>query len=66
MNFAIENGHLMYQEKGYIVFVKERQQLIICDVSEEFGDHPKAKALALHRGKESACQKYLRDVTGTI
>ena len=43
--------------KRRIVFEKERQQLIMHDVHEGLGDHPKAKVSASHRDSESTYQK---------
>ena len=47
----------MYKEKRLVITSKERQQCIIHDVHEGLGSDPKARAMAVHRGRETTYQK---------
>ena len=55
--FSVRNGHLIDEEKRYVVFEKEHPQLITHDAHEGLGYHPKAKASSSHGGRKATNQK---------
>ena len=55
--FSIVNGQFLYNSKRVVISSKERQRQIVQDIHAGLGENPKAKAMALHRGRESTYQK---------
>ena len=60
------NGDLMYKGKRFIIFAKERQELIIHDAYEGLGDHPKTKVQHCTEGGTQHTKKYVKYSTGSI
>lgn len=60
------NEDLMYKGKRFIVFAKERQELIIHDAYEGLGDHPKTKVQHCTEAGTQHTKKYVKYSTGSI
>ena len=56
----------MYKGKRFIVFAKERQELIIHDAYEGLGDHPKTKVQHCTEAGTQHTKKYVKYSTGSI
>ena len=56
----------MYKGKRFIVFAKERQELIIHDAYEGLRDHPKTKVQHCTEAGTQHTKKYVKYSTGSI